>query len=145
MTHQFDAFLDGQRSKTVGSLSLHLSTPTLTAPIVSFWIRADYNQTMAFRLGYLVNGVPGMTVYAFDSESDMHQWSSDVHEIKAVIGDVNRAINGERDGALDDYQEWLELVSRFRRRYGVEKTPLDIRAAVNDVENGCGLPTTSWV
>ena len=84
------------------------------------------------------------------SKREMIQFSSCMMAIKHTIEDINDEYN---NGGLSEamYREklssvWLNgCVAKFINQYGMKAVPLDIRNAVNNVEDGLNISAkTSW-
>ena len=97
---------------------------------------------MPFRTLY-VSGDIGC-VCTFESREDMMGWHFEINDIKQVIADIAQSINGTRDGNLDDYREWIEMVLLFANKWGKDRVPLDIRRSLNEVQEGCGVTVTAF-
>ena len=89
----------------------------------------------------------------FPTRQHFQNWIARVEGIKAdvqVIVDRREAriaMFGSEDPELEKqaYIRWLVGVQTFRRSMAEDDyVPWDVRDAVNDVENGVGLPQTVW-
>ena len=89
----------------------------------------------------------------FASQVHFQAWIAVVEDIKARIDAINARRNdriarfGSEDPVLERaaHIQWLGHVQRFRRGQRADNfVPWDIRSAVNDVEQGVGLPATQW-
>ena len=89
----------------------------------------------------------------FSSRFQFQLWIALVEDIKDKIATINErrmdreARFGTEDPALerDSYLQWLKLVAAFRSgQRRDDYVPWDVRAAVNDVEQGVGVATTEW-
>lgn len=97
---------------------------------------------MPFRTLYVSGDI--RCVYTFESREDMMGWHFEINDIKQVIADIAQSINGTRDGNLDDYREWIEMVLLFANKWGKDRVPLDIRRSLNEVQEGCGVTVTAF-
>jgi len=95
------------------------------------------------RIAYMTGLPQDEAVYSFASSDEYGEWSLGVGDIKSRI----RAINNDgRAGPprVRHYKRWLVIVNAFVALWGVDRTPNDIRRAVNDVEDNIGVPLTVW-
>ena len=93
------------------------------------------------RVGYTVDGTDQVEIYVLANEAANRRWSADWRNIKHIIGNINERPVNERNNL---YLRWLQIVDEFRRDWGSELLPSDIRKAVNSVEAGLKLPQTDW-
>lgn len=86
-----------------------------------------------------------ITVYWFESLSQLHDWNCDVGQIKFHADCIYKHRQaGETNGDENDYGFWLDLVKRFISRHGKKNVPEDIRSALNSVEEALNRPLTEW-
>ena len=85
----------------------------------------------------------------------MREWLEQVNEIKHDIDSIfNRAkvrllleqgrmtFEQVKQEYRHEYIQWLAKAHRVRDKWGDEKFPLDIKLAVNDVQDGIGVEKT---
>ena len=95
-----------------------------------------------FSIHYVTNGFEA--TYEFPDKTTGMSWNTSVLTIKHMISDVKDKIPTERAGTVEEYREWIDSVHSFINDWGKEKVPKDIRISLNEVEEGCGLPITTW-
>ena len=74
-------------------------------------------------------------------------WIEKVHEIKKESSHLKTLLNsnGETTGVKNLYKKWIKTVTQdFKKMFGEDRIPLDIKWAVNKAEEGIGIPVTSW-
>ena len=87
------------------------------------------------------------TLFEFDTDTELHAWNREVHEIKDEIEAINNAcIAGTttQDQQKPNYIAWVQRVKRFVNSFGEKHVPNDIKYALNDTERGVGLQVTQW-
>ena len=85
-------------------------------------------------------------VITFTTMTEKNMWDEEVLAIKA---DSTAAMNKkEADGLTREvralYENWIAPVHAFRDRFGDNRTPQDIKWAVNSAQEGLGMPVTQW-
>ena len=86
-------------------------------------------------------------IYTFETLLGKQQWSAEVQAIKA---ESSAAFNKkEQDGLTDEVREmcdnWMAHVKSFAQIFGENKTPMDIKWALNSAEKALEVPVTQWV
>ena len=86
-------------------------------------------------------------LHEFGSWQEQSVWNHCVSHIKNLIAEINAnlvAVGREGEGTLEDYQPWLDVVHKFVENFGKDMVPADIQLALHSVEDGLGLPLTSF-
>ena len=80
--------------------------------------------------------------YRFHTVERLQLWNHTVLDIKNHIAWINEENEPETRPLL--YPAWMEKVERFHGTFGSAWVPLDIKWALNNVEEGEGVPMTVW-
>ena len=86
-------------------------------------------------------------IIQFPTKEIGQKWQFSVNLIKSTIASVNEKLTAEGragHGTVDDYSQWLKIVSQHISTFGKDKVPGNIQFSLNSVEEGLGLPVTSW-
>lgn len=98
---------------------------------------------MPYQLGYTCGH--GIQVFEFSSREQLMAWDAEVHRIKYYSSAIHEARQkGQTNGDIEDYRPWIQDVHGFIARHGKEYVPKDIREALNEIEENCGVPVTGW-
>lgn len=79
----------------------------------------------------------------FANPQEYQQWLAKVRQFKWTIEAINDDGNAG-EARVPKYQAWIASVKEFVRAHGDKSLPPDIKAAVNDVEQGIGAEVTVW-
>ena len=81
----------------------------------------------------------------FDSHEDRNKWHQEMVQLKKLVNAIHKQIDkkdetwmNSQEGLkwkIKEFTAWLQQVRAFLRKWGEERVPLDIRIAINDVEN----------
>ena len=71
------------------------------------------------------------------------EWDHGVWEIKHIIETISESSHDDA-ARRPLYLKWREMVLSFAAKWGWPRVPLDIKEALQSVENGVGLPITNW-
>ncbi len=85
-------------------------------------------------------------VFSFDTNDEVGLWNAEVYAIKA---ESTAAFNKKESEGLTNevrelYNNWMTRVNAFKGQFGEDRTPMDIKWALNTIERGLGLPETQW-
>ena len=82
----------------------------------------------------------------FKDLEEKKSWMEDVAAVKE--GSSNAYYKKEADGESAEvrglYNNWIASVHALAAKYGEERTPQDIKWALNSAEEALGLETTKW-
>lgn len=96
---------------------------------------------MTFNIVYSTGAT--MERFSFTDEDHYYRWAAAIESIKSHIAAINNDGNAGV-ARVPHYENWLNTVRAFVRDWGVDFLPHDIKAAVNDVEDGIGMERTVW-
>jgi len=103
---------------------------------------------MPFRSVYLVNGKPEFSsLYVFTDAAAYGRWWTEVTWLKHESANIALALanqNRAGQGGIADYRNWLDRAYAFLDQWGADYVPLDIRHALNTIEQGCSIAVTYW-
>ena len=73
-------------------------------------------------------------------------WRSGVVDIKAESSALflKKTVEGPSSEVRDLYEAWISRVKAFKDAFGENRTPQDIKWALNDAENSLGVSVTEW-
>ena len=98
---------------------------------------------MSYQLGYTCG--QGIQFFKFSSREQMLQWDAAVRRIKFHSTAIHEArLRGETKGDMEDYGSWIQDVQSFIVAHGKDYVPRDIREALNEIEENCGVAVTIW-
>jgi hypothetical protein len=107
----------------------------------------DFGTTLASNMLY-TTGAGDYVRYIFPGgDDDRLNWTREMNRIKehsAQIHRTRRAANWLNRNDTEDYQPWITRVKHFITIWGIIGVPIDIRTALNEVEQSVGVPITRW-
>ena len=85
-------------------------------------------------------------LYTFTSLSEKNRWEAEVMAIKA---ESSAAFNKKSSDGLTTevrtlYNNWMARVISFKDLYNENRTPMDIKWALNSAQEALGLEKTQW-
>ena len=85
-------------------------------------------------------------IYSFSTIEEKNRWDAEVMAIKA---DSSAAFHRkESEGLSADvralYSNWISRVKAFVGQFGEQRTPEDIKWALNTAEEAMGVEATTW-
>ena len=85
-----------------------------------------------------------LITFANLAEKDL--WDAEVLGIKSDSSAVfqRKEAEGMTSAVRRLLQQWMDRVKAFKERFGEERTPQDIKWALNSAEEALDMPTTAW-
>ncbi len=85
-------------------------------------------------------------VFTFDSNSQKQLWEAELVAIKAASNAAHdkRRAQGLTSVVSSDFENWRARVLSFVEEYTEDRTPQDIKWALNSTERALGFDITQW-
>ena len=82
----------------------------------------------------------------FQDVAEKDKWIQDTTAIKegSSVAYHTKEKEGETAKARVLYKNWIATVRSFKETYGEDRTPQDIKYALNSVEKAVGVDVTKW-
>ena len=127
-------------SNRLGHGRLVITTNATTAPLLS----STKSFTMSINVLY-TTGI-NQEIYSFSTIEEKNRWDAEVMAIKA---DSSAAFHRKESEGLSAavralYSNWISRVKAFVSQFGEQRTPEDIKWALNTAEEAMGVEATTW-